>query len=86
MQTIKPIQVFSVFSGTFYELPENDVELLTPGHLPLSKKPKSCNKCHDRGYSGRDTHNLTYFPCTCVQKNLNLSYIKKIEDKNSKLS
>ena len=86
MQTIKSFPVFSVFSGTFYDLPESDTELLADGHLPLLKLPKSCKKCHDRGYTGKDLQNLTYFPCSCVHKVLNFDILKKIENKHSKLS
>lgn len=87
MQTTKTILMFSVFSGTFYHLPENDIEVVNVGHLPLDKVPKnSCNKCYGRGYTARDTQNLTYNPCACVLKNLNLKLLKKIEDKRSKLS
>lgn len=86
MQTIKSVLIYSVFSGTFYELPEPDIPLLVPGHLPLLKKPKSCNKCYSRGYTGRDATNLTYSPCLCVHKVLNFDILKQIENKHSKLS
>lgn len=86
MQPIKSLLIFSVFSGTFYDLPESDILLLDLGHLPLKKSPLKCKKCYSRGYSGRDSQNLTYSPCSCVHKVLNFDILKKIENKHSKLS
>jgi len=86
MQTINSILIYSVFSGSFYDLPESDASLLEVGHLPLTGKPKKCNKCYNRGYSGRDSVNLTYSPCLCVHKVLNFDILKKIENKHTKLS
>jgi hypothetical protein len=86
MQTIKTTLIYSVFSGSFYDLLDSDLDLLDVGHLPLLKAPKKCNKCYSRGYTGRDSQNLTYSPCSCVQKVLNFDILKKIENKHSKLS
>ena len=86
MQTIKSVLVYSVYTGSFYELPESDVLLLDVGHLPLTKKPNKCNKCYHRGFVGRDSLNLTYSPCSCVQKVLNFDILKKLENKHSRLS
>ena len=85
MQTINPVLIYSVYTGSFYKLPESDVLLLDVGHLPLLKKPNKCNKCYSRGFLGRDAQNLTYSPCSCVQKVLNFDILKKIENKHSRL-
>jgi hypothetical protein len=86
MQT-KNILIFSVFSGTYSEYPEYDKKLLRPGHIPLLKKPKSnCKKCFGRGFSGRDTSNLTYNLCSCMYKILDLELLKEIENGSTKLS
>lgn len=86
MQTHNSVLIYSVFSGTFYELPETDIDLLQAGHLPLSNKPKNCKKCYSRGFSGKDTRNLTYSPCSCVQKVLKLDILKHLENKHTQLS
>jgi len=70
--------IYSAFSGTFYEIPESDLNLLDMGQLPLLKKPSSsCKKCFGRGNIGRDNKNLNYFICNCVKKVLDLEEIKK---------
>ena len=51
----KKMWMYSIFSGTFYEIPESDFPLMDIGQLPLTKKPNNCSKCHDRGHMGRDT-------------------------------
>lgn len=86
MQTVNSILVYSVFSGTIYDFPESDIDLLQMGHLPLTKQPKSCKKCFSRGYLGRDAQNLTYSPCSCIQKVLNLDILKTLENKHVQLS
>lgn len=86
MQTPNIILIYNVFSGTFLEFPETDINLLQVGYLPLTKKPKNCKKCHSRGFTGRDTRNLTYSPCSCVQKVLNLDILKRLENKHTQLS
>jgi hypothetical protein len=74
------ILVFSVFSGTYYEIPESDASLLDVGHLPLTKKPKSnCSKCFGRGHLGRDTQSYGYAVCSCLQKNINHDIINNGE-------
>lgn len=76
-QTTK--HVFSTFSGTFYEILEEDKSLLVMGQLPLKKKPSnSCKKCYGRGYVGRDSENLGYYACHCVKKVLDMEEMKKM--------
>jgi hypothetical protein len=86
MQTPNSILVYNVFSGSFYKLPDSDINLLQVGHLPLLQKPKSCKKCFNRGFLGREARNLTYSPCSCVQKVLNLDILKTLENKHTQLS
>lgn len=74
--------VFSVFSTEYFYIPQEDALSLTPGLLPLTKKPKSnCKKCNGFGYKGQNITNLAYVPCSCVQKVLDLDILKKIENK-----
>jgi hypothetical protein len=77
MNNIKTI--YSVFSGTFYDIPEKDVKILDIGQIPLLKKPSSsCSKCYGRGQIGRDTTNLSYQICKCVRKNIDFDLIKSL--------
>lgn len=78
MQTIKFKHIFSVFSGTFYDVPEDDVKILDDGQIPLNDKPKKCSKCYNRGYVGRDKNTLVYQICSCIRKNIDFSLIKDI--------
>jgi hypothetical protein len=85
METLKK-QIYSIFSGTFYEIPEKDIKILDVGQVPLSKLPPSnCKKCFGRGYIGRDKDNFAYYACSCVKKLVSLNetasdLIKKSSD------
>lgn len=70
--------IYSVFSGTYYTVPIDDIKLLDIGQIPLKKYPKNCKKCSDRGYYGRDVNNLTYEPCNCLRKVIDFDYIKTL--------
>lgn len=77
---MKTIPMFSIFSGTFYDLPEGDITIVNEGQIPLLKTPPSnCKKCYGRGHIGRDTQNYGYIPCMCVRKVVNFSIIKRGE-------
>jgi|LakMenEpi03Aug12_release.lakeMendotaPanAssembly.Ray.scaffolds.fasta_scaffold27880_4 hypothetical protein len=77
MQTNKTL-MYSAFSGSFYEIPENDLKLMDIGQLPLKKKPSSsCSKCYGRGHLGRDTQTYGYLICSCVRKVINYDIIKQ---------
>ena len=70
--------IYSIFSGTFFELPEKDLDLLIAGQAALTKKPSSsCKKCLGRGHIGRDSQTLMYQPCNCIRKALDLEQLKK---------
>lgn len=75
------ITVFSAFSGEFYDFPIKDIKHLEPEIIPLLTKPKNCKKCFSRGHTGRNTNNFAYKICSCVQKVLDLSKIKDIDEK-----
>jgi hypothetical protein len=86
MQIEKEKLIYSIFSGTFYTIPEKDFNILNQGQIPLVKQPKnSCKKCFGRGHCGRDSVNFTYILCNCIKKSLDLELIKKnIEIVNNK--
>jgi hypothetical protein len=74
------IVVFSAFAGDYHLIPQKDLHSLIPGMLPLTKKPSNCKKCYSRGYTSKDSSNLTYNICSCVQKVLDLVKIKAIDE------
>jgi hypothetical protein len=77
----KTIQMFSVFSGTFYEVLRNDIKFLDVGQLPLKKKINSrCSKCFGRGHLGRDTQTHGYIVCNCLRKSVDHDMIKHVEN------
>jgi hypothetical protein len=78
--TKKTILVYSVFSGTFYEVLEADFKLLDIGQIPLLKKPKNCSKCFDKGHRGRDLQTYGYSVCTCLRKVIDHAIIKHVPD------
>lgn len=66
--------IYSVFSGTVYEIPEKDLKILDIGQIPLLKRPNNkCSKCYGRGYNGRDAQNFAYFACSCIRKVVDFS-------------
>ena len=82
MQTTKLI--YSVFSGTYYEVLESDVKLLDIGQIPLTQKPSnSCKKCNGRGYIGRDIKTYAYEVCNCVRKKIDFDYLKSLMPNNN---
>jgi hypothetical protein len=79
MQNNNIKQIYSVFSGTFYTIPEKDVSLLNIGQLPLVKKSNiSCKKCYGKGHNGRDLNTFAFQVCSCVRKNIDFDIVKKI--------
>ena len=82
MQTTKLI--YSVFSGTYYEVLEKDIKLLDVGQIPLTSKPSnSCKKCNSRGYIGRDVKTYAFEICNCVKKKIDFDYIKTLMPNNN---
>jgi hypothetical protein len=77
----KTTLLFSVFSGTYYDVLENDFKLLDMGQIPLTKKPSSrCSKCFGRGHLGRDTQTYAYAVCNCLRKVIDHDMIKHVEN------
>jgi hypothetical protein len=71
--------IYSVFSGTYYEVLEKDIKLLDIGQIPLKEKPsKSCKTCFGRGYIGRDKKTHAFDVCNCVRKKIDFEYIKTL--------
>ena len=83
MQTTKLI--YSVFSGTYYDVLEKDIKLLDVGQVPLkSRPPSSCKTCYGRGFIGRDKKTFAYELCNCVKKKIDFDYIKTLVPNNVK--
>jgi hypothetical protein len=79
--------IYSVFSGTYYEVLEKDIKILDIGQIPLKEKPpNSCKKCNGRGYIGRDIKNYAYEVCNCVRKKIDFDYIKTLMPNNTDLT
>jgi len=79
----KTIWVYSVFSGTLYELLNSDIKLLDIGQIPLKKKPQTnCKKCYGKYDLGRDAQNYAYIPCSCLRKIINFDILKSLENIN----
>jgi hypothetical protein len=76
-------QIYSVFSGTYYEVPEKDVKLLDIGQMVLKSKPSNCKKCNNRGFIGRDINSFAYEVCNCVRKKIDFDYIKTLLPNNN---
>lgn len=76
--------IYSVFSGTFYEIPEKDLKILDIGQIPLKHKYKNCKKCFNRGHSGRDTKTFAHQLCNCIKKIIDFDCVKSLlpENKN----
>jgi hypothetical protein len=75
--------IYSVFSGTYYEVLEKDIKLLDIGQLPLIARPSfSCKKCNGRGYVGRDIKTYAYEVCNCVRKKIDFDYLKSLMPDN----
>lgn len=80
MQTSKLI--YSVFSGTFYHVPEKDIHLLDIGQIPLKETPKKCSTCFSRGHIGRDKNTNAYEVCNCIIKKIDFECVKNIKTNN----
>ena len=70
---------YNVFNGRYYDVLSEDFYLLSEGQLPLIKKPNTnCKKCYGRGYSGKNTQDLSYIPCLCLKKQINFDILNSI--------
>lgn len=71
--------IYSVFSGTYYNVLQKDLPLLNIGQVPLLKKPPAnCKKCYGRGYIGRDNKTFAYDVCNCIRKNVDRIALKAL--------
>ena len=76
MQTTK--HIYNIFSGTYLEIPEPDLNVLCLGQIPLKNIPNfNCKKCYGKGHIGKDSVSFAYQICSCVRKNINIDLIKK---------
>lgn len=65
------VKFFSVFAGTFFEIPEKHVQHMDCGQIPLKDFPKaSCKHCFGRGYTGTDVTSGHFQMCSCVIKQI----------------
>lgn len=76
--------IYSVFSGTYYEVLSKDISLLNMGQIPLKKQPPTnCKKCYGRGHVGRDKNTYAFNICNCIRKNINFDIVNSITQKNN---
>ena len=79
--------IYSVFSGTFYRIPNKDIPLISMGHLPLKKEPNSkCKICFRNGFTKRSDKDFSFPPCFCVQKVIDFDILKELEKSYTQLS
>jgi hypothetical protein len=79
--------IFSIFSGSFYEIPEKDLKILDSGQFPLIEKYKgNCKKCYGRGYTGRDKNTLGYNICNCIRKQIDFDCAKQLLTESQKIN
>lgn len=77
----KTVPVYSVFSGTIYDILETDIKILNIGQIPLNKNPSSnCKKCYGKFNVGRNLQNYAYTPCSCLRKVVNIDIVKDLEN------
>lgn len=63
------LKFYSVFSGTFFEIPESHVSHMDCGQIPIKAYPTDkCKNCYGRGYVGLNTKSGHYEMCRCVIK------------------
>jgi hypothetical protein len=71
--------IYSVFSGTYYEVLEKDVTLLNVGQIPLKSYPsQNCKKCYGRGHLGREQNTYAFDICSCVRKKIDFDLVKSL--------
>lgn len=67
----------SIYSGICYEVPEDEVDLLDKGQLPLNEFPKdNCKHCYGKGYTSRDKVTDTVILCRCMVKRTTIDLTK----------
>ncbi len=74
----------SLFSGEIYTVPEDEVDNLEDGQLPLADHPKeNCPKCYGRGWTDRNSVTGVYSICKCLKKRIDFSALEKFTKKNN---
>jgi hypothetical protein len=76
-------QIYSAFSGTFYEIPEKDINLLDIGQIVLKSKPSNCKTCMGRGHIGRDINSYAYEICNCIKKKVDFDFLRNLIPNNN---
>jgi len=76
---MEKILCFSVITGKFFEINEDEKETLSSFQLVLNKKPDSkCKKCYGRMHVGKDINRNLYSLChSCLTKCVDFSDMKK---------
>lgn len=71
--------IFSLTTGTIYQLSEDELKNLDDLQIPLKKLPNSnCKQCYGRLYQGYDTKTKQYILCyKCLRKVADLEYIQQ---------
>jgi hypothetical protein len=65
----KNVIIYSVFSGTIFEIPEKDFKMMDISHIPLKEYPKlNPKQNYGRPYTGRDMNNFAYYASPSVLK------------------
>ena len=72
---MEKVKIYSLFSGTLYEVYEREIVNLGDGHIPLDKFPKvTCKNCYGRGYTHYDKDRSIYPICQCMLKCIKEGY------------
>ena len=57
----------SINSGIYYEIPDDEVDLLDNSQIPLKEFPKeNCKHCRGRGHTTKDKATDVYVLCRCM--------------------
>lgn len=74
--------IYSIYSGTVYEIPKEDFWNLDAGQVPLLSKPKgNCKHCFGRGYEYHEKIRNEYQICRCLVSKVDWPALK---EKNTK--
>ena len=80
----KKIIIYSVFSGTIFEIPEKDLKIIDIAHIPLKEYPKINKKQnYGRYFVGRDKNNYAYYASPSVLKVIDREITQNLSSKSS---
>lgn len=76
---------WSFHTGEYYEVLEDEVEMLDSFQVRLKQRAKSdCKKCYGRFYIGLNASTGLYLPCQkCGKKCLDFEWLKPDDNDNS---